>query len=251
MKFVVAVPARLESTRLPRKVLADIGGVPMLRRVLERSACSRRVTEVVLCTDSEEVSSLASTWGFRVLLTSPECTSGSERIASVVTDLMADVIINVQGDQPFVDPGVIDSMCAVFEERTPTPAVVTPVYRLPMDKLDNPDVVKVVVGARQRALYFSRAAIPFVRGEDLSRWHERAVHWGHIGMYGYRHDVLCEWGRMTASALEDAEKLEQLRVLDHGIAIDTFEVESRPEHTLSVDSQLDLDNARALARSID
>ncbi len=240
------MPARLESTRLPRKVLADIGGQPMLRRVLDAARTAHSISEVVLCTDSPEIVDLGTTWGYRVLLTSPSCSSGSERIASVVGELNSDVVINVQGDQPFVDPLVIESMCHVFRERTPTPGVVTPIYRLPAEKLANPDVVKVVVSAQQRALYFSRAAVPFVRGQEQAEWYQQAVHWGHVGMYGYHADVLAGWSQLLPSVLEDAEKLEQLRLLDNGITIETYEIIAHSRNTLSVDSPSDLERAREL-----
>ncbi|MGA1352926.1 MAG: cytidylyltransferase domain-containing protein, partial [Ilumatobacteraceae bacterium] len=138
------MPARLESSRLPRKVLADIGGVAMLRRALDGAGKSKRLAEVVLCTDSDEVAREARSWGYRVVMTSPECSSGSERIASVIDQLEADVIINVQGDQPFVDANIIDAMCDVFTNNRPIPEVVTPIYRLPAAKLASPDAVKVV-----------------------------------------------------------------------------------------------------------
>ena len=246
MKFAVAIPARLESTRLPRKVLADIGGKAMLQRVLEESGKAPSISQVVLCTDSDEVASYARTWGTRVIMTSPECSSGSERIASVIAQFDADVVINVQGDQPFVDPSIIESMCSVFRERTPTPSVVTPVYRLPAEKIDNPDAVKVVVGANHRALYFSRAAVPFVRGKECGEWLASGVHWGHVGMYGYRRDVLQRWSSLKPSPLEEAEKLEQLRLLENGITIDTYEIVAQPRNTLSVDSPADLETARRL-----
>jgi len=246
LKFAVAIPARLESTRLPRKVLADIGGRPMLQRVVSEASRATSINAVVLCTDSDEIAALAKQWGVLAIMTSPDCTSGSERIASVVDQIDADVIINVQGDQPFVDPAIIDSMCAVFRERTPTPAVVTPVYRLPAEKLDNPDAVKVVVSADQRALYFSRAAVPFVRGQQKSEWSSSGVHWGHVGMYGYHRDVLQRWSSMMPSPLEQAEKLEQLRLLENGITIDTYEIVAHTRNTLSVDSPADLETARRL-----
>ena len=246
LRFVVAVPARLESTRLPRKVLADIGGVPMLRRVISQAGQAPSVEAVVLCTDSDEIADQARNWGARVLMTSPDCTSGSERISSVVNQIDADVIINVQGDQPFVDPNIIESMCEVFRTRTPSPSVVTPVYRLPKEKLENPDAVKVVVAVNQTALYFSRAAVPYVRGKQASEWSTTGVHWGHVGMYGYRRDVLQRWGKLMASPLEDAEKLEQLRLLENGITIDTYEIVAQPRNTLSVDSPTDLETARRL-----
>lgn len=218
----------------------------MLQRVIEESAKAPSVSQVVLCTDSDEVASHAHTWGTRVIMTSPQCSSGSERIASVIDHIDADVVINVQGDQPFVDPAVIESMCQVFRQRTPTPAVVTPVYPLPAEKIDNPDAVKVVVGANHQALYFSRAAVPFVRGKERAEWLASRVHWGHVGMYGYRRDVLQRWSSLNASPLEEAEKLEQLRLLENGITIDTYEIVAQPRNTLSVDSPADLETARRL-----
>ena len=218
----------------------------MLQRVIEESAKAPSVSQVVLCTDSDEVASHAHTWGTRVIMTSPQCSSGSERIASVIDHIDADVVINVQGDQPFVDPAVIESMCQVFRQRTPTPAVVTPVYPLPAEKIDNPDAVKVVVGANHQALYFSRAAVPFVRGKERAEWLTSRVHWGHVGMYGYRRDVLQRWSSLNASPLEEAEKLEQLRLLENGITIDTYEIVAQPRNTLSVDSPADLETARRL-----
>ena len=246
MKFAVAIPARLESTRLPRKVLADIGGVPMLQRVVTEASRATSVGEVVLCTDSDEVAAAARGWNVRAIMTSPTCTSGSERIASVIDQIDADVIINVQGDQPYVDPMIIDSMCAVFRDRTPMPSVVTPVYRLPAEKLDNPDAVKVVVSSDHRALYFSRAAVPYVRGREHHEWLTSGVHWGHVGMYGYRRNVLQRWSSLAPSPLEEAEKLEQLRLLENAITIDTYEIVANARNTLSVDSPADLETARRL-----
>jgi 3-deoxy-manno-octulosonate cytidylyltransferase (CMP-KDO synthetase) len=155
-------------------------------------------------------------------------------------------VINVQGDQPFIDPSIIDQMCTVFEQRTPVPAVVTPIYRLPPEKLSNPDAVKVVVGSTPRALYFSRAAVPFVRGSNPEQWAAAHVHWGHVGIYGYRREILTEWSRLAPSPLEEAEKLEQLRLLDNGIIVETYEISPKSSDTLSVDSPADLERARHL-----
>ena len=152
-KCVVAVPARLQSSRLPNKVLADIGGKPMIQRVLERCREARTVESVVLCTDSAELQTQAEGWGFPVLMTAESCSSGSERIASVAHSLMAlawgdadpvaeeTAVINVQGDQPFIDPAVIDSMVEEFRRRDPVPAVVTPVYGLKRDSVHKHNVV--------------------------------------------------------------------------------------------------------------
>lgn len=251
MHSVVAVPARLESSRLPGKVLADIGGKPMLRRVLEGCARASCPAAVVLCTDSQDLIERAAAWGFDSLLTSPSCESGSERIASVADHLVVrgggsatdTLIINVQGDQPFIEPEVIDAMAAEFSQRSPTPDVLTPVYRMGAEKVHDPNVVKTLLATDGRALYFSRSAIPHVRGVDPADWHTHITYWGHVGMYGYRADVLMRWNQLPHSPLEHTEKLEQLRLIEAGIQIGTFPVD---RESLSVDTAEQLEQARKL-----
>ena len=254
-KCVVAVPARLQSSRLPNKVLADIGGKPMIQRVLERCRESTEVDTVVLCTDSQELQQRAAAWGFPVLMTAESCSSGSDRIASVADALMAlgwgeatpvadqTAVINVQGDQPFIDPQVIDAMAAEFRRLDPVPAVVTPVYGLKPETVHNPNVVKTLLAHDGRALYFSRSAIPHVRDVDPSEWHRHTTFWGHVGMYGFRGDVLAAWNQLPASPLEDLERLEQLRLIEAGLTIATFEVQGT---SLSVDTADQLEQARAM-----
>ena len=261
-RCLVAVPARLESSRLPNKVMADIGGQPMLRRVLECCRRSRRASAVVLCTDSDLLRQEAGGWGFPVLMTAASCSSGSDRLASVVDALMAQaaaavagpdaapvdpartVIINVQGDQPFIDPAVIDAMAEAFASTTPAPSVLTPVYRMGAEKVHNPNVVKTLLAADGRALYFSRSALPHVRGVEPADWPQHAPYWGHVGIYGYRGDVLAGWSALPASPLEQIEKLEQLRLIEAGIPVGTFPVDG---DFLSVDTAEQLEQARAIA----
>ena len=254
-KCVVAVPARLQSSRLPNKVLADIGGQPMIQRVLERCRQARSVEAVVLCTDSAELKAHAQGWGFPVLMTAESCSSGSERIASVAPSLMAlawrnadavaeeTAVINVQGDQPFIDPAVIDAMAEEFQSRDPVPAVVTPVYGLKPESVHNPNVVKTLLAHDGRALYFSRSAIPHVRDVAEAEWHNYTTYWGHVGMYGFRGDVLSSWDQLPASPLEDLERLEQLRLIEAGLTIATFPVQGT---SLSVDTAEQLEQARAM-----
>ena len=254
-KCVVAVPARLQSSRLPNKVMADIGGQPMIQRVLERCRHARGVEAVVLCTDSPELQSRAEGWGFPVLMTAESCSSGSERIASVAHSLMAlawgdedpvaeeTAVINVQGDQPFIDPTVIDSMVEEFRRQDSVPAVVTPVYGLKPESVHNPNVVKTLLAHDGRALYFSRSAIPHVRDVDEADWHQHTTYWGHVGMYGFRGDVLAAWDNLPASPLEDLERLEQLRLIEAGLTIATFPVEGT---SLSVDTAEQLEQARSM-----
>ncbi|QNI41271.1 3-deoxy-manno-octulosonate cytidylyltransferase [Synechococcus sp. A15-28] len=252
---VVAVPARLQSSRLPNKVLADIGGKPMIQRVLERCREATAVQAVVLCTDSTELQEMAEGWGFPVLMTAASCSSGSERIASVAQELMAlawgespavaeqTAVINVQGDQPFIDPSVIDAMVAEFKRLDPVPAVVTPVYRLKPETVHNPNVVKTLLAHDGRALYFSRSAIPHVRDVDPADWHRHTNYWGHVGMYGFLGDVLAAWDQLPPSPLEDLERLEQLRLIEAGHTIATFPVAGT---SLSVDTAEQLEQARSM-----
>ena len=266
-RSVVAVPARLASSRLPDKVLAEIGGKPMIQRVLERCAQAAGSAAVVLCTDSSRLQQLAQGWGFPALMTAESCSSGSERIASVTDQLVAlawderadlwddlqkderlrsTAVINVQGDQPFLDPAVVTAMVGEFGRREPVPAVVTPIYRLTADTIHNPAVVKTLVAHDGRALYFSRSAIPHVRDVDPADWHRHAPYWGHVGMYGFRGDVLAQWDQLPASPLEDFERLEQLRLIEAGHTIATFNVEGT---SLSVDTPEQLEEARRMARA--
>ena len=254
-KVVVAVPARLQSSRLPNKVLADIGGQPMIQRVLERCREAKGVDAVVLCTDSAQLQQLAEGWGFPVLMTAESCSSGSERIASVADALMAlawgdqpvepsrTAVINVQGDQPFLDPAVIEAMVAEFQRLDPLPSVVTPVYALSPETVHNPNVVKTLLAHDGRALYFSRSAIPHVRDVDPLDWHRHTTYWGHVGMYGYRGDVLAAWDQLPPSPLEDLERLEQLRLIEAGHTMATFRVEGT---SLSVDTAEQLEQARSM-----
>ncbi len=264
-RSVVAVPARLASSRLPDKVLAEIGGKPMLQRVLEQCAKAQGPAVVVLCTDSDRLQQLAEGWGFPVLMTSAACSSGSERIASVSDQLVAHAwgesvegwesgireqrlsstaVINVQGDQPFLEPDVVTAMVQEFGRRDPVPAVVTPVYRLQLDNIHNPAVVKTLLAHDGRALYFSRSAIPHVRDVEPAAWHQHTDYWGHVGMYGFRGDVLAAWDQLPASPLEDLERLEQLRLIEAGHTIVTFQVEGT---SLSVDTAEQLEQARQIA----
>ncbi|MFO8236824.1 MAG: 3-deoxy-manno-octulosonate cytidylyltransferase [Prochlorococcaceae cyanobacterium] len=251
---VVAVPARLASSRLPGKVMADIGGKPMLRHVLERCRRARGVAAVFACSDSPEVLRSCGDWGFPALPTPESCSSGSERLAAVAAELVAaagapsrdTLVINVQGDQPLLDPGIIEAMAAEFARRR-RPAVLTPVYRLSGGTIHDPNVVKVLLAADGRAITFSRSPLPHVRDLPPEQWHERAPYWGHVGLYGYRGDVLAGWGQLPASPLEELEKLEQLRLIEAGIPISTFSVST---DCLSVDTAEQLEQVRRLVATL-
>jgi len=242
MHVSVVIPARLASTRLPRKVLADLGGKPVLQHVWERVAQMKRATEIFVATDSEEVARAVAGWGGQFVMTSPECRSGTERIASIVEGLRGNFILNVQGDEPFIEPALLDALADRFASAGGD--VVTPVYRLcDQAALLNPAVVKVARAEDGRALYFSRSTIPYLRGVPVEQWAARGLHWGHLGVYGYARARLASYASLPESALETAEALEQLRFLAAGWRIQTVETEY---HAVAIDTPSDLERARAL-----
>jgi 3-deoxy-manno-octulosonate cytidylyltransferase (CMP-KDO synthetase) len=238
---VVAIPARLRSSRLPRKVLSDIGGQSMLRRTYQ-VAVAAGCGPVVVLTDAEEVAAEARSFGATAMLTEPELDSGTARIASVVDRLEADVVVNLQGDAPLTDPEVVAR--SVREARRSAASVTMPVYRITSARdLHDPSVVKVVRAHDGRALYCSRSPVPHVRDVRAEGWTGAATFWAHVGLYAYRREFLETFWDLPASSLEHAERLEQLRWLQAGLRVHTFEVEPQGP---SVDTPADLAAVRAV-----
>lgn len=242
MKSVAIIPARLSSTRLPRKVLADIHGHPLIWHVWRHVCQAGSINQVYIATDSDEVHKVARAFGAEVLMTSPDCSSGTERIASVIDQLDADLILNVQGDEPFVDPAMLDAM---VEQWQAAPCdLITPVFRINnQEELSSPNVVKVARASDGRALYFSRSPIPYLRDIPVESWLENGEFWGHIGVYGYARAVLESYSTMPESHLEQMEKLEQLRFLEAGYQIQTIPTGYRPN---AVDTLEDLERVKAI-----
>jgi 3-deoxy-manno-octulosonate cytidylyltransferase (CMP-KDO synthetase) len=217
------IPARYASTRFPGKPLHPIAGRPLLQHVVERCRQARRLAEVIVATDDTRIADVARKF-CRVEMTSPEHPSGTDRIAEVVARLDGDAAVNVQGDEPLIDPAVIDAVAGALQD-APMSTAATPV-RDPSE-YDNPNVVKVVVNAAGRALYFSRRTIPFVRDAASRPIAEQLAAFPflkHLGIYGYRRETLLQLVRFPVSPLEAAEKLEQLRALDHGIELAVVQV---------------------------
>ncbi len=260
-KTIIAVPARVESSRLPKKVLADINGKPMIIRVLEQCKKVKIPAEIILCTDSEILSDLAKSVGIRSYFTNKNCKSGSERIASVISEIVKyswtntesnssisednkfkqTLVINVQADQPFLEPNVLKKMYEFFLCQNQIPEVVTPIYKLNKKDIHNTSVVKTLLNQDYKAIYFSRSAIPHIRDINANNWHTHYDYWGHVGIYGYRADILLNWFQYPFSMLEKCEKLEQLKLIDAGVKISTFQVKG---NFLSVDTKEDLLTAR-------
>jgi 3-deoxy-manno-octulosonate cytidylyltransferase (CMP-KDO synthetase) len=223
MKIFGLIPARYASTRFPGKPLHPIAGRPLLQHVVERCRQARRLAEVIVATDDTRIADVARKF-CRVEMTSPEHPSGTDRIAEVVARLDGDAAVNVQGDEPLIDPAVIDAVAGALQD-APMSTAATPV-RDPSE-YDNPNVVKVVVNAAGRALYFSRRTIPFVRDAASRPIAEQLAAFPflkHLGIYGYRRETLLQLVRFPVSPLEAAEKLEQLRALDHGIELAVVQV---------------------------
>lgn len=242
MRFIAIIPARLASSRLPRKVLAEICGKPLIQHVWERVSQAKNVQQVIVAADSQEVAQVVEAWGGKALLTDPACQSGTERIASLLNQLDADLILNVQGDEPLVDPAMLD---ALVERWRQVPCdLITPVYRITsLEDLSNPNVVKVARAQDGHALYFSRSVLPYVRDWPLEQWLEHQEFWGHIGVYGYRREVLAQYADLPPSPLQKAESLEQLRFLEAGYAFQTVET---TYHSIAVDTQADLEKVRSM-----
>ena len=248
MNFTVLVPARLASTRLPNKPLADIAGLPMIVRVArnaQRSAAAR----VVVAADDARIVEACVAHGVEALLTRTDHATGSDRLAEACELLGlagADLVVNVQGDEPLLDPQMIDA-CAALLEGHPDCVMSTAAHAIDaMDELDNPNVVKVVLDAAGRALYFSRAPIPWARDARAAGRSAvtSAAPLRHIGLYAYQAGFLRRFPALAASPLEQIEALEQLRVLWHGERIAVHVSTSRPGP--GVDTPEDLARVRAL-----
>ncbi len=238
----IAIPARIASTRLPRKMLADLCGKPVIQHVIERVKRVRNCQHLCIVTDSEEIVKVSEQLGIKAYLTSPACRSGSERIASILNKLPGDWIFNVQGDEPFVDSQVLESLLDLTKHTQAD--ILTPIFKIKSSEdVFNPNVVKVVLDQKSNALYFSRSPIPFVRDCDHADWLKKYTFWGHIGIYGYRRDVLERYAQLAPSPLESAESLEQLRFLSNQYRIETYQCDYRP---VAIDTMADLERARTL-----
>ena len=243
LPFVVLIPARLQSSRLPNKPLADLGGKAMVVRVAERARLSG-AQQVVVATDSQAIVQVCEQNGVQVVLTREDHDNGTDRLAEAAHLLNLPpetVVVNVQGDEPMIDPALIQSVAAYLHQHAVPVATAVHQVHEAADFL-NPNVVKVVLNAHSQALYFSRAPIPYPRDEMPSLQEKASVSCQsvlrHIGIYGYRASFLSQYSHLTPCALENIEKLEQLRILWHGHAIGVVVSENIPE--AGVDTPEDL-----------
>ncbi len=243
MSFKVVIPARYASTRLPGKPLLDIAGKPMVVHVVEKAIASG-AESVVVATDDSRIESAIAALGYEVVMTSASHQSGTDRIAEVVEKMNwadDDVIVNVQGDEPLIESDIIASVAASLHRNVDC-VCATACFKLDAAKdFYNPNVVKVVLSKSGRAMYFSRAPIPFPR--DASQ--DTELTWDafqHIGLYAYRVGFLKTYNSLPATELEQVEKLEQLRILHHGYQMIVHQVDGRPAP--GIDTQDDLEKVR-------
>ncbi|WP_254062504.1 3-deoxy-manno-octulosonate cytidylyltransferase [Acidobacterium sp. S8] len=230
MRILGVIPARLASTRLPRKVLREISGEPMLALVYRAARACTQLDQVLIATDSEEVMEFAESRSFPAVFTPEDCASGSDRVYAVAQSIAADIYVNIQGDEPLLRPEHLDALL----EPMARPEVEVATLSTPClpDLIKNPNAVKVVTAADGRALYFSRATIPFDRDGVGNVPYQK-----HLGFYAYRKEVLNRFPKLPPSRLETIERLEQLRFLENGISV---YVTSTPFDTVGVDTEEDL-----------
>jgi 3-deoxy-manno-octulosonate cytidylyltransferase (CMP-KDO synthetase) len=223
MRILGIIPARYASTRFPGKPLHPIAGKPLIQHVVERCKLAKSLSEIVVATDDQRIADVAKEFS-RVEMTSDQHPSGTDRIAEVVRRCECDAAVNIQGDEPLLDPTVVDAVAKALADSQMSTAA-APVRDAA--EYDNPNVVKVVVNAAGRALYFSRRTIPFVRDAASRPVAEQLAAFPflkHLGIYGYRRETLLKLVKFPISPLEAAEKLEQLRALDNGIEIAVVKV---------------------------
>jgi 3-deoxy-manno-octulosonate cytidylyltransferase (CMP-KDO synthetase) len=235
------IPARLASTRLARKVLRPIAGRPMLAWVFEAATACPQLDHVVIATDSNEVADLCHQNNWPVQLTSPDLPSGTDRVHAIAQQLTADIYVNIQGDEPLLKPEHLTALLKPFAQ--PHVEVSTLKVLCTPENIANPNAVKVVTAADGRALYFSRATIPYDRDGRTRDNTSPLQYWKHIGLYAYRKAALNLFPTLPSSILEQTERLEQLRFLENGIDI---YVESTTFDTIGVDTEEDLHRVEAL-----
>jgi 3-deoxy-manno-octulosonate cytidylyltransferase (CMP-KDO synthetase) len=251
LSTIAIIPARYQATRLPGKPLADIAGRPMIRWVYERARAARLLDRVLVATDDARVAAAVADFGGEAVLTSAAHRTGTDRVAEVAAGLEADIVVNVQGDEPLLDPSAVD---AAVEPLLADPGLPMSTLSVPLRRPEDmlaASVVKVVVDGRGDALYFSRSPIPFVRegaSSDAAAAAARAIAGGlarkHVGLYAYRREVLLRLASLPPAPLESAEDLEQLRALHHGVSIRV--VPFAGQEGVAVDTPADLERVRAL-----
>lgn len=242
MNYIAVIPARYASTRFPGKPLALLGDKPIIQHVFER--VSSVISNTFVATDDERIASVVSSFGGKYIMTSSEHRSGTDRCEEAVakSGIDADVVINVQGDEPFIAASQLKALCGCFEESGTDIATLVKPFTEDMgwEALSNPNSPKVVLDEKGFALYFSRSVVPFLRGVEQKEWLKHHIFYKHIGLYAYRREVLSKITRLPEGVLEQCESLEQLRWLEHGFRI---RVGQTNVETIGIDTPEDLTRA--------
>jgi 3-deoxy-manno-octulosonate cytidylyltransferase (CMP-KDO synthetase) len=246
MKAICVIPARYASQRLPGKPLAIIGHKPMIQWVYEQAAKAKNIDKVIVATDSEKVIKVVEGFSGFACMTDPNLPSGTDRVYAAIENEQAEIIINLQGDEPFVSPDLLDDLVRIFSNKKIE--IATPIKQIENEnELHNPNVVGVVRDIHGYALYFSRATIPWVRDkQDIKKWLHTHIFYKHIGIYAYRKKCLKKLTLLKQSSLEKSEKLEQLRFLENGYKIYTLVTEY---NSIGVDTPEDLHHVNELLKS--
>lgn len=240
MKTAALIPARYASTRLPAKLVQDLGGISVIQRTYVSTVATGVFDEVWVVTDHKEIEKQILDLGGNVFLSKKVHQSGSDRIAEALEAVDADLIVNVQGDEPFQDPKSLQDLVAVFEK--PKIKMASLMCRISEDEAYNPNTVKVVLDEKKHAIYFSRSPIPFNRERT-----EDIFYWKHVGVYAYTRELLLEFTSWPKGRLEQIEMLEQLRLIERGVRIKMVETEHQ---AIAIDTKEDLDRARNFLKSI-
>lgn len=252
MKIIVVIPARLNSSRLPSKVLFDLNGKTVVQRVYEQCLKAQYIDEVYIATDSQEVKKSCQTFTSNIIMTKSTHESGTDRIAEAVANIDCNIVINVQGDEPFIDPYLINELANSFKNSSTQMSSAMHEIKL-IDELKNYNIVKVTVDKNNDALYFSRSIIPHHRDdwESLLSHHKTVPKplrfYRHLGIYGYTKEFLIEYSNMEPTYLERLEKLEQLRVLENGYKIRMIETDY---NSIGIDTQEDYEKALEFLNNI-
>lgn len=240
MKILGIIPSRYASTRLPAKPLVMIKGKSMVQRVYEQASQSRLLSKVVVATDHQEIYDHVTGFGGQVCMTRTDHASGTDRCYEALSwqQEKYDYVINVQGDEPFIQPDQIDLLAQALDGKTEIATLIKAIVSL--DELTNPSEAKVVLNRQREAMYFSRSMIPFINKATPEQWLDRHTFYKHVGMYAYRCDILREISALQVSLLETAESLEQLRWLENGFRVSVVETQTE---TFAIDTPADLDKA--------
>ncbi len=245
-RIVAVIPARYAATRFPGKVLAPILGKPMVQWVFERTKQSRYVDAVWIATDHPEVKRVAEGFGARVILTSPNARSGTDRIAEAVQNVPVDIVVNIQGDEPMIEAGAVDKAIEPFfnDDRLQVSTLVRPAQNL--EEVEDVNTARVIFDRNHDAIYFTRGIVPYNRDlPDRTQWLAHFQYFQHVGVYVYRKEFLLKFAAWPETPLEKIEKLEQLRILEHGYKIRVVESDYVP---ICVDVPEDIPRVEAILK---